>query len=341
MAIKLADAAIGKEHYVPKKSGGALDKIKASKHKLDATTREQKKLLKEAKNELSAVTKKHEKQIKECRDQIEKAWDDVSGHVKTVGGIALYGDQIIADKKTIPLSVDMEIEVHSGGNVYSETTVKGGGTSITGAVIGGAIAGPVGAVVGGRKGVKSKSEVQDERKLFVSIVSGGDNAVVELDPKFELDARKLVAEAKSQASTLEARKRTADEKVAELSARLHDLEEDTSEIDMAKKRCDEQERLTEKAIKEARAAHKALKNSFDPQQITEEKKARRSESVSKTLMVCGLVFGALFALLGINEMTSVPDGAVAGVILLLLADLLLVKATKALRDRKALETDGE
>lgn len=322
-------------------SEGALDKIKASKRELDETTKEQKKLLKAAKDELNSVTKKREKQIKECKTRIGDARAELSGHVKTVGGIALYGDRIVVDKKIIALTSDTEIEIHSGGNIYSETTVKGGGTSITGAVVGGAIAGPVGAVVGGRKGVKSKAEVQDERNLFVSVVSGADSAVTELDPKLELDARKLVAEAKSRIKTLDARKKASDEKVAELSDRLEVLEKDTAEIDEARSRYEAQERSTNEAIEKARAKHEEFKAGFDPEQIKAEKKARFGDRVSRTLMICGFVFGALFALLGIDEMTSVPDGAFAGVILLLLADVMLVKATKTLRDRKARRTDGE
>lgn len=245
------------------KSGGALEQISASKRELDAITREQKKILKDAESELKRVTKEHERQIKDCKDEIEQVRNGFYGHVQTFGGIVLYGDRIVAEKKSIPLSDDLEIEINTSGNVYSETTVRGGGTSVAGAVIGGAVAGPVGAVVGGRKSVKSKSEVQDERKLFVSIVSSDNSAVVELDPKMELDARKLVAETKVQIKTLGSRKEKMDAEHAELTQKLAVLEKDTHAIDEARSRFEEQEIHSTSIIEEAKARHEALKNSFD------------------------------------------------------------------------------
>lgn len=323
------------------KSGGALEQIEASKRELDIITREQKGLLKDAKAELKRVTKEREKQIKECEAEIERARNGFYGHVQTLGNIVLYGDRIVAEGKSIPLSGDLEIDVHSSGNVFSETTVKGGGTSIAGAVVGGAVAGPLGAVVGGRKGVKSKSEVQDERKLFVSIVSSDNSAVVELDPKMELDARKLVAETKVQIKTLGSRKEKMDAEHAELTQKLAVLEKDTHAIDEARSRFEEQEIHSTSIIEEAKVRHEALKNSFDQSQIKEEKKARRNAFVRQIATVLGFAFGALLFMLGVFWLTSAVDGAALGAISLLLADFLLVKSFMTFRDSKAEGKDGE
>ena len=323
------------------KSGGALEQIDASKRELDAITRDQKKLLKDAEKELKRVTKERERQIKDCKGEIEQARNGFYGHVQTLAGIVLYGDRIVAEAKSIPLSDDLEIEINSSGNVYSETTVSGGGTSVAGAVIGGAVAGPVGAVVGGRKGVKSKSEVQDERKLFISIVSSIDSAVVELDPKMELDARKLVAETKKQIKTLDSRKGKMDAELAELTQRLAMLEKDTSAIDEARSRCEKQEITSASAIEDAKARHEAVKNSFSQEQIEEEKKAQRNARVRKITMALGFTFGSLLFVLGVFWLTSAVDGAAIGTVSLLLADLLLVKSSITLRDCRAEEKDGE
>ncbi len=323
------------------KSGGALEQISASKRELDAVTREQKKILKDAESELKRVTKEHERQIKDCKDEIEQVRNGFYGHVQTFGGIVLYGDRIVAEKKSIPLSDDLEIEINTSGNVYSETTVRGGGTSVAGAVIGGAVAGPVGAVVGGRKGVKSKSEVQDERKLFISIVSSIDSAVVELDPKMELDARKLVAETKRQIKTLSSRKGKMDAELAELTQRLVMLEKDTSAIDEAHSRFEKQEIASASVIEDAMARHEAVKNSFDQDQIEEEKKAQRNANVRKITMGLGFTFGALLFMLGVFWLTSAVDGAAFGTVSLLLSDFLLVKSFITLRDGRAEEKDGE
>ena len=323
------------------KLGGALEQISASKRELDAITRDQKKILKDSENELKRVTKEHERQIKNCKDEIEQDRNGFYGHVQTLAGIVLYGDRIVVEAKSIPLSDDLEIEVNSSGNVYSETTVRGGGTSVAGAVIGGAVAGPVGAVVGGRKGVKSKSEVQDERKLFISIVSSVDSAVVELDPKMELDARRLVAETKKQIKTLGNRKGEMDAELAELTQRLVMLEKDTTAIDEARSRLEKQEIASASVIEEAKARHEAVKNSFDQNQIEEEKKARRNANVRKIVMGLGFTFGALLFLLGVFWLTSAVDGAAFGTASLLLADFLLVKSFITLRDGRAEEKDSE
>lgn len=270
-----------------------------------------------------------------------QARDVFYGHAQTLGNIVLYGDRIVAEAKSIPLSDNLEIEVNSSGNVYSETTVSGGGTSVTGAVVGGVVAGPLGAVDGGRKGVKSKSEVQDERKLFISIVSSVDSAVVELDPKMELDARKLVAETKKQIKTLGSRKEKMDAELAELTQRLVMLEKDTSAIDEARSRFEEQEIKSASVIEAAKARHEAIKNSFDQNQIEEEKKAQRDANMRKVAMGLGFTFGALLFLLGVFWLTSTVDGAVLGTVSLLLADLLLVKSFITFRDDRAEGKDGE
>lgn len=321
--------------------GGALEQIEASKRELDSTIREQKDLLKEAKKALKKAQSSYDKQIKECEEEIVDARAYLSGPVMTVEKIQLFGDRIIVGKREIPLSQETEVDVSSGGNVYSETKVKGGGTSITGAVVGGVIAGPVGAVVGGRKGVKSKTDIKDERKLFITVISGSDNVVEELDPKKELEARKLAAEVRSQVSTLSKRKEETEKRVRELNKKKEEIASDTAEIDAAKARLDEQERITKSTIDEAKAAHDELKGSFDPEQVKAEKKKRARATRSKILMVCGFVFGAIFALSGIDSLTSIPDGAAGGVALLLLADVMLVKSTMTLRDRKNGKKAGE
>lgn len=321
--------------------GGALEQIDASRQERDALVRDQKKLLKESKKELDSVIKKRDKEIKKCESEIQGAYDQFSGHVQTVGNIVLYGDRIVVDGKAIRLSKKTEIEVHSGGNVYAETTVKGGGTSVAGAVIGGAVAGPVGAVVGGRKGVKSKTEVQDERKLFVSVAGEDGSAVIELDPKLELDARKLAAEAKSLIKTLEERKEKSNAAVSELYKKLDVLKEDTSEVDDARQRYEAQERASTEVIEGAKKRHEELVDSFDPSQIKAEKRDRRNGRMKKIASACGLVIGVLLALLGIACLTSVRDGALVGTVFLLMADALLVKSVIVARDCKAQEKAGE
>ena len=119
------------------------------------------------------------------------------------------------------------------------------------------------------------------------------------------------------------------------------LEEDTSAIDEARSRFEEQEIKSASVIEDAKARHEAIKNSFDQSQIEEEKKAQRSANVRKIAMGLGFTFGALLFLLGVFWLTSAVDGAAFGTVSLLLADFLLVKSFITLRDSKAEEKDGE
>ncbi|GLC32178.1 SHOCT domain-containing protein [Clostridium omnivorum] len=59
------------------------------------------------------------------------------------------------------------------GDAYTETNVKGGGSSLTGAVVGGVIAGGAGAVIGSRKEIKTETNRVDNRKTIITYSDNG------------------------------------------------------------------------------------------------------------------------------------------------------------------------
>ena len=65
------------------------------------------------------------------------------------------------------ISIDNVISFIRQGDVYTETNVSGGGSSIGGAVVGGVIAGGTGAVIGSRKKIKTENKRIDERKTIL------------------------------------------------------------------------------------------------------------------------------------------------------------------------------
>lgn len=88
-----------------------------------------------------------------------------------------------------------------------------------------------------------------------------------------------------------------DAELAELTQRLVMLEKDTTAIDEARSRLEKQEIASASVIEEAKARHEAVKNSFDQNQIEEEKKARRNANVRKIVMGLGFTLGHCFSCL--------------------------------------------
>ncbi|MBC3889463.1 hypothetical protein GH810_14200 [Acetobacterium paludosum] len=67
------------------------------------------------------------------------------------------------------------------GDLTTSTSVKGGGTSLSGAAGGALLFGPVGAIVGGRKKVKSTTTTKDTRQVVLNFKEDGVEKAMLLD----------------------------------------------------------------------------------------------------------------------------------------------------------------
>lgn len=146
------------------------------------------------KDALNAAKRSQKKTIASLNRQVASLENDLHGKVASVGAISLYHDRLEAGGATYKLEHGLRVTVSTSGSKYSTTDVSGGGVSIGGAVVGAAIAGVPGAVIGGRKKVKSKEVVHDDRHLYVTIEGPRGGQAVSLNPDLEQQARSLASQ---------------------------------------------------------------------------------------------------------------------------------------------------
>lgn len=146
------------------------------------------------KDALNEAKRSQKKTIASLNRQVASLENDLHGKVASVGTISLYHDRLEAGGVTYKLEHGLRVTVSTSGSKYSTTDVSGGGVSIGGAVVGAAIAGVPGAVIGGRKKVKSKEVVHDDRHLYVTIEGPRGGQAVSLNPDLEQQARSLASQ---------------------------------------------------------------------------------------------------------------------------------------------------
>lgn len=315
-------------------AGGAfevLDQITASERKRDAVIAAHEAALKEAKDKLDLARKEYDDAVAEKNDELSKVRDSFYGFRMAVGPVSLYGNRIDVAGSSIDLDHSVQFEVSTSGSTYSTTEVNDRGLNVGGAVVGGLIAGPAGAVVGGQKRIEAKTKVHDGTKLFLTVVSDEGSAVAEVPSTCELDLRKLVAEARHLAKTLDDRDEKYLDEFSKASAELDAVKANTEKLDLALARYEEVESDTVE-VDAAKAAHDEFMAGIDPAEIKTARRAKTKRDLKRAYMVFAYLTGALFLACGIQLFA---DGeALAGVIGLLITDALFTTATMVLRDEQ-------
>jgi hypothetical protein len=74
--------------------------------------------------------------------------------------------------KGIEIPIDEIVYFSEKGEVFQNTSVSGGGSSLGGAIVGGVLAGGVGAVIGSRKKVESETVTTDNREVILVYYEG-------------------------------------------------------------------------------------------------------------------------------------------------------------------------
>lgn len=178
------------------------------------------------KDVLSEAKKSQKKTIASLERQIASLENDLHGKVASVGRVSLYHDRLEAGGSTYKLEHGLRVTVNTSGGRYSTTEVSGGGASIGGAVIGAAIAGVPGAVIGGRKKVKSKEVVHDDRHLYVTIESPEGGQAIDLNPDLEQRARALAAQVPGCINQYQGLMQDIPPKIRALKAQVEEAEKD-------------------------------------------------------------------------------------------------------------------
>lgn len=178
------------------------------------------------KDVLNEAKRSQKKTIASLNRQIASLENNLHGKVASVGGVSLYHDRLEAGGSTYKLEHGLRVTVNTSGGKYSTTEVSGGGASIGGAVIGAAIAGVPGAVIGGRKKVKSKEIIHDDRHLYVTIESPQGGQSVNLNPDLEQQARSLAAQVPGCINQYQGLVQDIPPKIKALKAKLEEAEKD-------------------------------------------------------------------------------------------------------------------
>ena len=178
------------------------------------------------KDVLNEAKRSQKKTIASLNRQIASLENNLHGKVASVGGVSLYHDRLEAGGSTYQLEHGLRVTVNTSGGKYSTTEVSGGGASIGGAVIGAAIAGVPGAVIGGRKKVKSKEIIHDDRHLYVTIESPQGGQSVNLNPDLEQQARSLAAQVPGCINQYQGLVQDIPPKIKALKAKLEEAEKD-------------------------------------------------------------------------------------------------------------------
>lgn len=178
------------------------------------------------KDALNEAKRSQKKAIASLNRQIASLENDLHGKVASVGGVSLYHDRLEAGGSTYKLEHGLRVTVNTSGGRYSTTEVSGGGASIGGAVLGAAIAGVPGAVIGGRKKVKSKEIIHDDRRLYVTIESPQGGQSVNLNPDLEQQARSLAAQVPGCINQYQGLVQDIPPKIEALKAKLEEAEKD-------------------------------------------------------------------------------------------------------------------
>lgn len=172
----------------------AKDAYQRAKAEYEQIKSEHESAVSQRKDVLKEAEKSQKKTIASLNRQITSLENDLHGRVASVAGVSLYHDRLEAGGTTYRLEHDLRVTISTSGSKYSTTNVSGGGVSVGGAVVGDAIAGVPGAVIGGRKKVKSKEVVHDDRHLYMTIESLQGGQTISLNPDLEQRARSLAAQ---------------------------------------------------------------------------------------------------------------------------------------------------
>lgn len=183
-------------------------------------------MVSQRKDVLNEAKRSQKKTIASLNRQIASLENNLHGKVASVGGVSLYHDRLEAGGSTYKLEHGLRVTVNTSGGKYSTTEVSGGGASIGGAVIGAAIAGVPGAVIGGRKKVKSKEIIHDDRHLYVTIESPQGGQSVNLNPDLEQQARSLAAQVPGCINQYQGLVQDIPPKIKALKAKLEEAEKD-------------------------------------------------------------------------------------------------------------------
>lgn len=204
------------------------DAYRHAKMEYDQIKSEHEAVVSQRKDALKEAKKSQKKTIASLNSQMAKLENDLHGRVAKVGGVSLYHDRLEVDGTTYKLEHGLRVTVFTSGSKYATTNVSGGGASIGGAVVGAAIAGVPGAIIGGRKKVKSKEVVHDERHLYVSVESPQGGQVADLNPDLEEQARSLAAQVPGCINLYQGLSQDIPPKIEALKAKVAEAEKDAA-----------------------------------------------------------------------------------------------------------------
>ena len=204
----------------------AKEAYQRAKAEYEQTKSEHSSVVSQRKDALNEAKRSQKKRVASLNRQIASLENDLHGKIASVGGVSLYHDRLEAGGSTYKLEHGLRVTVNTSGSRYSTTEISGGGASIGGAVIGAAIAGVPGAVIGGRKKVKSKEIVHDDRRLYVTIESLQGGQSVNLNPDLEQRARSLAAQVPGCINQYQGLAQDIPPKIKILEAKLEEAEKD-------------------------------------------------------------------------------------------------------------------
>lgn len=134
-------------------------------------------------------------ELKNAREELESF-----GLISSYAGVALYADRVVGgDSKPLRLDSGVQAAIQTGGQVWTTTDVKGGGSrpTLTRIGVGALVAGPVGALIGGaaqkKKKITTDVQVHDDRTLRLVISSRDGYIDVAGYPDDESGARDFVS----------------------------------------------------------------------------------------------------------------------------------------------------
>jgi len=183
--------------------------------------------VKTLKKEIKRLKTSGNPELKSARHELERL-----GLISSYAGAALYLDRIEGgNSKSLRLDSGIQAAVQSGGQVWTTTNVKGGGSrpTLTRIGVGALVAGPIGALIGGaaqkKKKITTDVQVHDDRTLRLVISSKDGYIDVAGNPDDESGARDFVSSIMNAVvdypkikGTLKPKQDTLKKKIAELES---------------------------------------------------------------------------------------------------------------------------